>query len=101
MRTSRRATTVTMAPPEWRSRCGSDATEPKSKKSWWRLYVDLIDEGFTPCIGSWAEHQQAARITCCGGGRELKALELIGDQGELVAYRTFAVCPQCRAWTEI
>lgn len=101
MRTSRRATTVTMAPPEWRSRCRANAAEPKEKKSWWRLYVDLIDEGFTPCQGSWGERQQAQRMMCCSGGRELKALELIGDEGELVAYRTFAVCPQCRDWAEI
>lgn len=101
MRTSRRATTVTMAPPEWHSRCRSSAPAPKEKKSWWRLYVDLIEEGFTPCQGSWTEQQQARRMRCCGGGRELKALELIGDEGELVAYRTFAVCPQCRGWIEI
>ena len=101
MRTSRRATTVTMAPPEWRSRCRKNASEPKIKKTWWRKYVDLIDEGYTPCIGSWTEHEQAARRTCCGCSRELKALELIGDEGELVMYQTFAVCPQCRDWIDI
>jgi hypothetical protein len=31
---------------------------------------------------------------------ELHALELIGDEGVLVAYRTFAVCPRCRGWVE-
>ena len=101
MRTSRRAVAVTMAPPEWHSRCHKNASRPKIKKTWWRTYVDLVDEGFTPCIGSWTEHEEASRMTCCGGGRELKALELIGDDGELVAYRTFAVCTQCRAWVEI
>jgi len=90
-----------MAPPQWRSRCRKNAKAPKEKPSWWRRYVELIEEGFTACQGSWSEQQQAARMTCCGRGRELKALELIGDEGELVAYRTFAVCPQCRHWIEI
>lgn len=73
---------------------GLDRLEPRFK-------VDLVDEGFTPCRGSWSEQQEARRMTCCGGGRELKAIELIGDQGELVANRMFAVCGTCRHWVEI
>ncbi len=42
-----------------------------------------------------------ACMSCRPGGRDLKALELIGDAGELVMYRTFAVCRQCRDWVEI
>lgn len=97
MRTRR---VLTMLPTEWRPRCRGNAS-PHSTKSWWRLYVDLLEEGFTPCLGSWTEQQEARRNMCCGGGRELIALELIGGQGELVMYRTFAVCPRCRDWIDI
>ena len=98
MRTRR---VLTMLPTEWRPRCRNGATAPKEKVSWWRRYVELIEEGFTACPGSWSEQQQARRMTCCGGAMELHALELIGDDGELVAYRTFAVCARCRRWAEI
>jgi hypothetical protein len=101
MRTSRRSITVTMAPPEWRKRCRKSAPPTKDRPTWWRRYVDLIEEGFIPCPGSWTERQNAEAMRCgCGGGMHLEALELIGDQGELVAYRAFAVCSTCRAWVE-
>ena len=96
MRTRR---VLTMLPTEWRPRCRGAATI--QQVSWWRMYVELIEEGFTACFGSWSEQQQAQKMNCCGRGMELHALELIGDEGELVAYRTFAVCPLCRRWTEI
>ena len=73
---------------------------PKPKLSWWRTYIDLIEDGFVARLGTRSERGQARAMTCCGGGMELKAFELIGDEGELVAYRTFAVCPQCRRWCE-
>jgi hypothetical protein len=104
MRTSRRAAKVTMAPPEWHSRCQATtviAVPSESQRSWWREYIALIEEGFVPCRASWSEVHSAKSKACpCGTGYDIHAFELIGPRGELVAYRVFLVCPACRGWVE-
>ena len=49
----------------------------------------------TGVSGHQARHMQSLREDM-----HLRAFELIGKQGELVAYRTYAVCVMCRRWVE-
>ncbi|MDQ3878592.1 MAG: hypothetical protein M3290_09635 [Actinomycetota bacterium] len=107
MRTSRRAITVTVAPPEWRARCLKDAVRSipsharHADRSWWREYVSLIEEGYIDCPGSWSERHAARHMRCkCGEDMDLRAVEKIGPEGELIAYRTYAVCSMCKWWVE-
>ncbi len=87
MRTSRRAVTVTMAPPEWQSRCQINALRPTPQharhadRSWWREYVGLIEERYIDCPGSWSERHAARHMRCrCGEDMDLRAFELKGPR---------------------
>ena len=109
MRTSRRATTVTMAPPEWQSRCRRTDVRPipsharLADRSWVVEYMGLMDEDYLDCSGSWSERHAARHMRCqCGEDMDLRAFEKVGPEGELLGYRTFAVCTMsnCRWWIE-
>jgi hypothetical protein len=97
-----------MAPPEeWRMTCrGSLAVEVvtqvrRGDRSWWVEYVELIEEGFVQCSGTDSERREARAQSCsCGAVMSVRTFELIGDEGELVARRTYALCVMCSEWAE-
>jgi hypothetical protein len=63
--------------------------------------VGLIEDGYIDCPGSWSERRAARHMRCrCGEDMDLRAFKLIGPKGELIAYRTYAVCAMCRWWVE-
>ena len=109
MRTSRRAVAVTMAPPEWHSRCRTTDVRPIPSHArvadwpWVFEHISLMREGYLECAGSWSERHAARHMRCeCGEDLDLRAFEKIGPEGELLGYRTFAVCTMssCRWWVE-
>jgi hypothetical protein len=110
MRTSRRTTTVTIAPPQWRSRCRlrvRTSVHPipsharLADRSWVLEIMYLADDDYVECRGSWSERHAARHMRCvCGEDMELHAFEKVGHAGELLGYRTFAVCAICRWWAE-
>jgi hypothetical protein len=60
-----------------------------------------MEEGFLACSGTRSERNIAGSATCsCGREMSLRAFELIGDEGELVARRTYASCVTCSEWLE-
>ena len=86
MPTSRRAINVTVAPPEWHSRCRNSEVRPiphhsrHADRSWWREYVGLIEEGYIDCPGSWSERHAARHMRCrCGDDMDLRAFDLVGS----------------------
>ena len=106
MRTRQRGASITAAPPEWQLHCRQSFAQVASlqvrsgERSWWREYVELLEEGFVPCAGMRAERCDARSIGCsCGQEMSVRAL-LIGDEGELVARRTYAVGVMCGEWAE-
>lgn len=107
MRTQRRGMSFTAPPPEWHLECRqSFAVEVASQlrrgdRSWWIEYVELIEEGFIRCPGTDAERRKARSLRCsCGWEMSVRAFELIGDEGELVARRSYALCALCSEWAE-
>lgn len=72
MRTRSRDVSVTALPPEWKLHCRQSfavdvAEVPSEKRSCWREYVELIEEGFVRCSGTDAERRQARSMRCrCG-----------------------------------
>lgn len=107
MRTQRRGMSFTAPPPEWQLNCRQlFAVEIVTKvrrgdRSWWIEYVERIEEGFVQCSGTDSERRKARTQSCgCGGVMSVRAFELIGDEGELVARRTYALCVTCGEWAE-
>ena len=107
MRTRQRGVSITAAPPEWQLHCRQSFAQVApfqvrgSERSWWREYVELVEEGFVPCAGTTSEQRLARSISCsCGEEMCLRAFELIGDEGELVARRTYSLCLMCGEWAE-
>lgn len=104
--------TVTIAPARWRLRCPQKSTcrpapegARRADRHWWREYVALIENGYIPHdAGGFylrADYDDARRTVCdCGEDMDFRGFELIGPQGERVAYRRYALCPMCRAWAE-
>ena len=107
MRTMSRGVSIASLPPEWELHCRQsfavDIREIRTeRRSWWRAYVELIEEGFIRCPGTDAERRQARSMKCrCGWEMSVRAFELIGDEAELVARRTYALCVRCGEWAEI
>ena len=111
MRTSRRITTVSIAPPEWRTRCCRRRSQTEVRpipaharladKSWFIEVMELSDGDYVECHGSWSERHAARHMRCvCGEDMDLQAFEKLGPQREILGYRTFAVCTMCRWWAE-
>jgi hypothetical protein len=111
MRTGRRSIQVAIAPAEWRTRCRlprmlsipDEARRPK--RSWWRQYVALLDEGFVAHDhGGFylrSDYDRARRTVCdCGEDMDFRGFEKRGPKGERLAYRPFAVCVMCGLWFE-
>lgn len=108
MRTQRRGVSMTAPPPEWQFTCRQAFVdrmpfEPRiGDRSWWREFVELVEEGFVRCSGPDDERRHARSIRCsCAWEMSVRVFELIGDEGELVARRTYAVCAVCGEWAEI
>ena len=107
MRTGQRGVSITAAPPEWELHCRQSFAVDVAEvvrtegQSWWQEYVELIEEGFIRCPGTDAERRQVRSMRCgCGWEMSVRAFELIGDEGELVARRTYALCVMCGEWSE-
>ena len=106
MRTRSRGVSIASLPPEWQLHCRQSFTVGVAEvrtgnRSWWREYVALIEEGFIRCPGTEAERRHARSMRCrCGWEMSVRAFELIGDEGELVARRTYALCERCGEWAE-
>ena len=108
MRTRRRGVTISAAPPEWNLHCRKsfavalNATHlRRGDRSWWLEYVGLMEEGFVHSPGTDAERREAQSVlSTCGAEMSLRAFELVGDDGELIARRTYALCVMCGDWAE-
>ena len=106
MRTRRRGVSISAAPPEWHLECRkSFVVAPlrlrRGDRSWWLEYVGLMEEGFVHCSGTHAERREARSVlSTCGAEMSLRAFELVGDDGELIARRCYALCVTCGDWAE-
>ena len=94
-------------PNRWHMRCRATAVSPVpdyarlADRSWLIEYMSLLDEDYTECCGRESDRNAARHMNCrCGEDMDLRAFQLVGADGELVAYRPFALCPMCRWWIE-
>lgn len=86
-------------PPVVRS--SAAVADPQRGSVVWRKYVELVEEGFVPCAGTRVERREARSIDCsCGEEMFLRTFELIGDERELIARRTYALCVTSGDWVE-
>lgn len=107
MRNTRIGTQRKQLPDRWHTRCRRTTVSPvphharRADRSWLMEYMGLIDKEYAECCGRGLEREAARHMRCrCGEDMDLRAFKLAGPIGEIIAYRTFALCPMCRWWVE-
>lgn len=107
MRNTRIGSPSNRLPDRWRTRCRNTAVAaiPQharlADRSWVIEFMHLLDEDYFEYRGRAADREAARHMRCrCGEDMDVRAFELVGPEGELIAYRTFALCPMCKWWVE-
>lgn len=107
MRNTRIGYQPRVLPDRWRARCRTTAVAPipeharAADRSWIVEYMSLLDDDYRECRGRSSDRAAARHMRCrCGEDMDLRAFEMAGPAHELIAYRSFALCPMCRWWVE-